>query len=1224
MNTLRKNQVLVLALFGSFSTTLWTSGCAGFAEPLPSLAITPNVLSVSAKVGTASSEAVSVMNVGTKAVSVSRAIVTGNGFSVSGLTTPVTLQPNQTQSFMVKFAAASAGNVNGSLTIMTDVRHRPVVLSLHGDAVTTSPSVESVAITPVTASAAPGGKVQFTATIHGTTTNDSVNWTTSTGTITAAGLYTAPAGATVSTVTATSLADPTKSASAVVTIASASNPGSNPPPRGPAVIGVTISPATTSTSTGGTISFTATVLGTTLDKSVTWNASLGSITSAGVYTAPATAGTSIVTATSVADPTKVGTATVTVGTPATQSVTSVGVSPATTSVKTDGTISFSATVAGSASNRAVTWNASSGSITTAGVYTAPATAGTSIVTATSVADPTKVGTATVKVTSAPATQKVTSVSVSPATASVKTGRTISFSATVEGDASNKAVTWHTSSGSITDAGVYTAPATAGTSIVTATSVFDATEVGTATITVIANNPLPTVTSVSVSPATASMKTGGTISFSATVAGSASNKAVTWHASSGSITSAGVYTAPATAGTSIVTATSVFDATEVGTATVTVTPVQVTPTVTSVTVSPATAASTTGGTLPFTATVQGTTTNKAVTWTAALGSITASGAYTAPAKAGTDTVTATSVADTTKSDSATVTVTAPRPTVTSVTVSPTSASATTNGTLQFRATVNGTDSDKSVNWKATLGDITSSGQYTAPSSAGTDTVTATSDADSTKSASAQVSVTAPVTHNGALPAFPGAEGGGAVSVGGRGGQVIYVTNLQDSGSGSLRACVQASGARTCVFTVGGVIHPADDIKATSPYLTIAGQTAPGGGITLQGDQYTTADALLWISTHDVVVRYITVAPGYASNVPGPDSGSTGILLDANAHNVITDHTSIRWSSDKPYLVNNNGNGSCGGSTPNAPFNTTFQWSMLYEPNAGHAVGPGVGATSGDAQCETDNDFHHNLFATISHRIPTYYGATGRWQDNITWNWSEGSGGSGFGFVGEGGSNVDVINNKLVAGNLNSGGSCNIYEFDIDNDNNSGDFDNQPLTLPYVGNQYYFSGNMGPHESNPGGDQMLMVGLGTDIEGGGCPSGRPPSSAIRTTPLSTQAFPITADSAESLNAVILHTVGNSQGLSCDGTWVNRQDAPDARIISLYESNGADDLYPETNSPPSAPYNQPTIAAGTACTESLHDGIPDAWKALKGLSTSDPSLYRASAPNGYTWLENYLNAQ
>jgi len=86
---------------------------------------------------------------------------------------------------------------------------------------------------------------------------------------------------------------------------------------------------------------------------------------------------------------------------------------------------------------------------------------------------------------------------------------------------------------------------------------------------------------------------------------------------------------------------------------------------------------------------------------------------------------------------------------------------------------------------------------------------------------------------AIPAFPGAEGFGADSVGGRGGRVIEVTNLQQSGTGSLRACVEASGPRTCVFHVGGTIELTSGLAIQNPYITIAGQTAPGGGITLKG-------------------------------------------------------------------------------------------------------------------------------------------------------------------------------------------------------------------------------------------------------------------------------------------------------------------------------------------------------------------------------------------------------
>src|SRR5882724_9470679 len=85
----------------------------------------------------------------------------------------------------------------------------------------------------------------------------------------------------------------------------------------------------------------------------------------------------------------------------------------------------------------------------------------------------------------------------------------------------------------------------------------------------------------------------------------------------------------------------------------------------------------------------------------------------------------------------------------------------------------------------------------------------------------------------LPAFLGAQGGGATSVGGRDGTILEVTNLNDSGSGSLRACVEGSGPRICIFRTGGQIVNLSRLQVSKPFLTIAGQTAPGGGITIGG-------------------------------------------------------------------------------------------------------------------------------------------------------------------------------------------------------------------------------------------------------------------------------------------------------------------------------------------------------------------------------------------------------
>jgi len=878
-------------------------------------------------------------------------MVTGTGFSISGLTTPMTLAPNQTQSFSVKFSAQAAGSVNGSLAVMTDAAHRPVVASLKGNGSNASPSVASVSVTPSAATAAPSAKVQFSAAVQGTTTNDAVQWTATMGTVSSTGVYTAPASAGTGTVTAISVADPTKSASAVVTVSAPSNP-----PTGSGVTAVSVSPATATVASGATLSLTPVVSGTT-------------------------------------------------------------------------------------TNRAVTWHASTGSVSATGVYTAPLSAGTSVVTATSVADPTKVGMATITVTAAPT-----------------------------------------------------------------------------------NNPSPS------------------------------------------------------------------------------------PTVTGVGVSPATASSVTGGTLPFTASVTGTTTNKAVTWKATLGTVSAAGLYTAPAKAGTDTVTATSVADGSKAGAAVVTVTAaptnpaPTPTVSSVTMSPTSATSLTSGTLQFSASVQGTATDKSVAWTAALGKITSTGLYTAPASAGTDTVTATSDADASKSASAQVKVNAVSLKPGAIAAFPTAEGGGAGAVGGRGGVIMEVTNRNDSGTGSFRACVEGTGPRTCIFRVAGLITPLSRVQASNPYLTIACQTAPGEVI-IGGPNQTNEG--LFISTHDVIVRYCTFSADNKNVLSGPSTGTMNIeIANGDTHDIVFDHVTSRWAGNKEFAIVNNYVGPTN--------DITVQWSLFYEPSAGHPVGPGnAGPLVSPA---TGNDFHHNMFVNFSHRLPesTF---VGHWTNNITYNWMF------YAFSRTG--TVDLVGNKWVTGNLNA--SAQPHPIHADN------VDDQ-----YPGNpSYYLSGNTAMGDSSPASDQWKYAAQVTGENGS--EMGAMPTNWRRSSPLADGTYPISEDAVANLDSVMLPTIGNSQHLDCQGNWVSHRDAADTRIVNQYKNKSAGGFWPNglttpiTNQTsasqlptPLSDWTDQPVTNFTACTESLHDGIPDQWKALKGLSTTNPSLYKETAPNGYTWLDNYLDGQ
>ena len=263
-----------------------------------------------------------------------------------------------------------------------------------------------------------------------------------------------------------------------------------------------------------------------------------------------------------------------------------------------------------------------------------------------------------------------------------------FTASVTGTA-DPSVTWAVSEGdaggTVAEDGTYTAPSTEGAYHLVATSKVSLTSKATSSVSV--SSQARRRVTVTVAPTTATVAVGGSQAFTCAVTGSA-DTACTWSvregASGGSVTSAGVYTAPQTAGTYHVVARSHADSNRSATATVTVTASQTTPVAISIT--PATASVDACGTLTFAATVTGTS-NTAASWSvsegSAGGSVGTGGVYTAPASAGTYHVVATSQADPSRSQTATVTVTEK---ILSVEVSPGSTTATTGGTVQFTATV----------------------------------------------------------------------------------------------------------------------------------------------------------------------------------------------------------------------------------------------------------------------------------------------------------------------------------------------------------------------------------------------------------------------------------------------------------------------------------------------------------------------------------------------------------
>ena len=599
-------------------------------------------------------------------------------------------------------------------------------------AVVTLSAPVSVSITPAAVTVMPVQSQQFTATVTNAT-NTAVTWSMnpSVGTLSAAGFYTAPANGTTAgqqvTITATSVADTTKSASAVVTL--------NPP------ISVAVSPASSSLVLSQAQQLAATV-SNAANMSVTWSISpaVGSISPGGIYTAPsalASLTTITATATSVVDPTKAGSATITVD------PTPVIITPYAVSLYASGTQQYTTQAQGTA-NQAIVWsvNPSVGTISTSGLYTAPASV-TSQQSITVTAYSSGLGKYnTARVTLLP-----------PVKVNLYTGyfvdtvnQTSQFSAQVL-NTSNTAVTWSISpsAGTVSVTGLYTAPSaiTAQQTITfTATSVADPTK--SASGSVVLNPPVK----VTLSPASVSLLSSATQQFTANVAWS-SNTAVTWSMSPslGTLTSAGLYTAPSTISPGqsvVVTATSVADPTKAATATVTLNSGS------AVVVSPGTAAVTLGQTQLFTAVVS--LSNTAVTWSVnpAIGSVTTAGRYSPPTTAVTSpqtvTVTATSVADASKFGSATITVNPP----VAVSVSPTTTSLYASQTQQFTPSVLW-NSNTAVTYAIApaVGSISATGLYTAPSSITaqqTVSVTVSSSADSTKYVSAGITLLPPVKVN----------------------------------------------------------------------------------------------------------------------------------------------------------------------------------------------------------------------------------------------------------------------------------------------------------------------------------------------------------------------------------------------------------------------------------------------------------------------------------------------
>ena len=222
----------------------------------------------------------------------------------------------------------------------------------------------------------------------------------------------------------------------------------------------------------------------------------------------------------------------------------------------------------------------------------------------------------------------------------------------------------------------------------------------------------------------------------------------------------------------------------------------------------------------------------------------------------------------------------------------------------------------------------------------------------------------------IPAFPGAEGGGMYTFGGRGGKVLTVSNLNDSGPGSFRWACEQGGARIVVFNVSGIIWLESPIKVRAPYITIAGQTAPGEGVTIAGETFN-------IDTHDVIVRHMRFRRGKTSVLSRDDSFGGNPV-----GNIMIDHCSCEWGLDenisfyRHMLDMKDGKEKMKTPTVNVTIQNTISAKAL--DNWNHSFGSTLGGEN--------TTFMRNLWASNTGRNPSIgWGGVFNFVNNVVFNW-----------------------------------------------------------------------------------------------------------------------------------------------------------------------------------------------------------------------------------------------
>lgn len=433
----------------------------------------------------------------------------------------------------------------------------------------------------------------------------------------------------------------------------------------------------------------------------------------------------------------------------------------------------------------------------------------------------------------------------------------------------------------------------------------------------------------------------------------------------------------------------------------------------------------------------------------------------------------------------------------------------------------------------------------------------------------------------LPAFPGAEGFGAETRGGRGGKIIEVTNLDDSGPGSFRAACEAKGPRIVVFRTGGTIEVMSTIRISEPFATIAGQTAPGGGILLKANPGYDG-AVLNVTSHDVVVRGLRIRRGPTGKKGCCGDGLSIHNNDSPPHRIVIDRCSISWSTDENL------------DSWYATSDITIQWCLIAEAlhDSSHEKGPHSKGTLIGSEAKRIS-YHHNLLAHNVARNPQFTNDEGpdHIVNNVIYNWMYFGG--QFSKAEPRAPKINLIGNTYQAG---PDTRLDRYEVTL-----SKFPEDEPV--------FYLRDNIGPHRPDSSGDEWALVGdsspgLGEDWM-------RVPASKKiqRQEPWPASPVPITIHPAKKAYELVLAQAGAT---------APKRDAVDLRVINdvqMKTGRCIDD--------PSDVGGWPTIETGEPPVDTDHDGMPDEWETKRKLDPGNPDDGNKLAPSGYTWVEEYLNS-